>query len=69
MKVVRTSHLTAITRSREIPVTREELKEWKRSRTPIQLFFPNLSPDDREFLISGITPDEWDLAFKEGDDA
>ena len=25
--------------------------------------FPHLSDDDREFLISGSTPDEWDRYF------
>jgi len=24
---------------------------------------PNLSADEREFLMTGITPDEWDEAF------
>ena len=31
----------------------------------IQNAFPNLSADDREFIVSGITADEWNLAFAE----
>lgn len=27
--------------------------------------FPNLSDDEREFLLSGSTPDEWDMYFGE----
>jgi len=29
----------------------------------IQTAFPNMSPDDREFLISGTMPEDWDLVF------
>lgn len=31
----------------------------------IQDAFPNMSKDDREFLISGITPEEWNKLFVE----
>jgi len=33
-----------------------------------QTAFPELSDDQREFLITGITPGEWDRLFPEGDD-
>lgn len=26
----------------------------------IQDFFPELSPDEREFILTGITPEEWE---------
>lgn len=26
---------------------------------PVQVQFPHLSADDREFLITGVTPEEW----------
>ncbi|MCY4195468.1 MAG: hypothetical protein OXD33_00870 [Rhodobacteraceae bacterium] len=35
-------------------------------RPLIQQACPDLSADDREFLLNGITPDEWTLFF--GDD-
>lgn len=31
----------------------------------IQDAFPYLSADDREFLLTGITPEEWDAIFGE----
>jgi hypothetical protein len=34
----------------------------------IQVAMSALSPDDREFLITGITPDKWDDIFPEDDD-
>jgi hypothetical protein len=34
----------------------------------IQDVFPDLSASDREFLLSGITPEEWEEAFGDEDD-
>lgn len=31
----------------------------------IQDAFPNLNPEQREFILSGTTPEEWDKMFKE----
>lgn len=31
----------------------------------IQNVYPELTPEEREFIISGITPEEWDLYIKE----
>lgn len=66
MKVKRTSILTDITRTLEIPLTEQEYKEGYEkinSGTLIQHVFPQLSDDHREFLLSGITPEEWEEAF------
>ena len=32
---------------------------------PIQVAFPSLSADEREFIMTGITPQEWEAAFGE----
>ena len=32
----------------------------------VQDAFPNMGKEDREFLISGITPTEWNQMFREG---
>jgi hypothetical protein len=29
---------------------------------------PNLTADEREFIMTGITPDEWDAAFEDLDE-
>ena len=33
------------------------------SRPLVQNAFPDLSADDREFILTGITPEEWDQIF------
>ncbi len=48
----------------DIPVNDYQMKMWMKG-TPIQIAMPNVSADDREFILSGITPDEWDNMFNE----
>jgi len=35
--------------------------------TLIQKAMPQLSPDEREFIMTGITPQEWDKFLKDTD--
>lgn len=37
---------------------------WKTNGEYIQDVFPMLDEDQREFLISGMTPAEWNVAFE-----
>ncbi len=50
--------------TREIDVSQSQLDAWK-SGVLIQNAMPNLSADDREFLMTGITPEEWDEHFSD----
>lgn len=68
MLVTRTSILTTKVNQMEIPVTQEQLDEFHRSNKLIQDFFPDLTPDQREFILNGITPEEWEEAFPEDED-
>lgn len=59
MEITRTSGLTGEVSTRFIPgLTEEALKAWK-AGAMIQDVMPNVSPADREFLVTGITPEEW----------
>jgi hypothetical protein len=65
MKITKKSILTGVERTRDMPeVTEEKYEQWRGTDgnpgKPIQDVFPELSADDREFLMTGITPDEWD---------
>jgi hypothetical protein len=64
MLITKRSSLSGNTNSREINVTQAQLDNWA-SGTFIQNAMPHLSPDDREFLMTGITPEEWDKHFNE----
>ena len=51
----------------DIDVTDEQLQDW-REGTAIQDAMPNLTPDEREFIKTGITPKEWDEMFGDAGD-
>ena len=63
MKITRTSPLTGTDNTRDIPVTSAQLDSWKAGEI-IQNAMPDVSSDDREFLMTGITPEEWENMFR-----
>ena len=62
MLITKTSPFSGNTNVMEIDVTQEQIALWE-SGTLIQNAMPNLSADEREFIMTGITPEEWDSAF------
>lgn len=66
MIVRRPNMFTGKVRELELNVTQEQIHRW-RSGELIQNVFPDLSTDEREFLISGLLPDEWEQMMKEVD--
>ena len=61
MLVTLTSMLTGAMHSREINVDALALLAYMDGTDlrPIQQVFPHLKAEDTEFLMTGITPDEW----------
>lgn len=59
MLVTKRSMLTDKENTREIAVRSEDLDKWINGML-IQDAMPYLSADDREFLMTGITPEEWE---------
>ena len=64
-KYTKTSGLTGVIHTRTIKMDAADYMAWC-SGALIQDAMPYLSADDREFLMTGITPEEW--AAKFGDD-
>ena len=60
MEITRKSMLTSIVRTREIDVTADQLFRHEHRGELAQHVFWNLSTDDREFIINGITSEEWE---------
>ena len=63
MKIIRTSPFSGNTNVMEIDVTLEQLSSWQVDGILIQDAMPHLTPDEREFIKTGITSEEWDSAF------
>lgn len=66
MQVTKRSPLSGLEHTLELPVTQEELDRHAAGEFS-QDVWPNLTDGQREFLISGITGEEWDEAFAEED--
>jgi hypothetical protein len=64
MKITKVSPLSGKENTLDLPVTEEQLLRWKMGDL-IQDVMPDLTPDEREFLISGVAPGEFDLLFGE----
>jgi len=62
MKITRTSRLTGKTSVMYLDITKEQLFSWVDGEL-VQNAMPQLSAEEREFLMTGITPDEWDSVF------
>jgi len=62
MKITRTSRLTGKTSVMDLKITQAQLDAWVDGML-IQDAMPQLPPEHREFLMTGITPDEWDSVF------
>jgi hypothetical protein len=56
----------------ELPLNEVEfgecMKDWKLHGRLIQDAFPTLSNEQREFIMTGIIPEEWAAAFPEEDE-
>jgi len=63
MLIKRQSPIDFIYRELDLDVTQEQLDRYKKGDDYIQDVFPNLSPENREFIKSGITPEQWDELF------
>ena len=58
MRIAKQSMLTGNITTREIPVTNWQIIQC-RDCALIQDVLPDLSAEDREFIKTGITPEEW----------
>ena len=62
MKIQRTSAHSGISRTLDLDVTLEEYASWRGGEV-IQNAMPRLNADEREFIKTGITAEEWEQIF------
>lgn len=62
MKITRKSPLTGETNTMDIDVTPDQMDAWARGKR-IQTVMPNLTAGEREFILSGYTPEDWRIIF------
>lgn len=64
MLIERKSMVSGKVHAMDLDVTQEQMDAWN-SGMYIQDAMPQLSDDEREFMMTGITPEEWDATFGE----
>ena len=63
MKITNTSPLTGKLNAMEIDCTLDQIKEYMEGLRSVQAIFPNLNADEREFIMTGYTPSDWNAMF------
>jgi len=65
MKITRKSPFSGEMNTMNINVNPNLLNAYENGEIPdlIQNIFPELTPDEREFIKTGITPEEWEDTF------
>jgi hypothetical protein len=66
MIIRKVSTMTGIEHEMDLDVTETQLNEW-RGGMLIQDALPHLTPDEREFLMTGTTAAEWESFFGSSD--
>ena len=62
VEVIRKSPLTGNVNKMYLDITQEQIAEWNapaKERRLIQDIFPNLNDDEREFIMTGYTVQDW----------
>ncbi len=67
MTITRTNPLTGKINFLSLDITKEQLRSWHNGEL-IQNAMPNLTIDEREFIMTGITPDSWSKLFGDEED-
>jgi len=67
MKVTRTSVLSGTTRTLDLPISEADLRAWNGGML-IQDACPDLTDDQREFIMTGITSEEWAAEFGDSEE-
>jgi len=59
MLVTRKSNLTGKVHTLNLPITQEQLWDIEARERPLSQISVALTPEQRDFLLTGVTPDEW----------
>lgn len=65
MLITRKSTLSGVTRTLDLPITQDQYDRWAVGGALIQDAMPGLTADQREFIKTGISAEEWNLIFAE----
>lgn len=65
MNIKRISAVSGVERQKNIPVDPNDMAMWELGLGGIDELMPYLNDSDRDFILSGITLEEWEEVFLE----
>jgi len=68
MNIKRFSPVSLKENTMTLTIDPADLQKWQNGEL-VQTAFPYLTPAEREFIISGVLPGEWDTLFSDEDEA
>jgi hypothetical protein len=68
MYIKRKSVISGLEHTRNIPVNPDDYFAWNAGLGSIQDLMPYLNDEDREFILSGIIPEEWYALFEDSEE-
>jgi hypothetical protein len=68
MKITMQSAMSGNINTLDVAITHEQFSAWIDGAL-IQEAMPHLTASEREFLLTGITSEEWDETFEDSEDA
>jgi hypothetical protein len=63
MQIIRKSPVSNEVHSMHLEISQQQWIRYLHGEGLIQDIFPNLTADEREFIKSGITDEEWEVLF------
>lgn len=69
MLVTRISPITGRQNTLDLDISSDSLLRWQSGLLLVQDAFPALTADEREFLISGCTKEDWETLYGEEDES
>ena len=67
MLVTKISQLSGKVHTMDLDITVEQVNSYSSGRIKVQDAFPHLKPHEREFILTGITEEEWDALVEIGE--
>lgn len=67
MVITRVSPHTGKTNHMDLLIHPKQIEAYKKG-VSVQNAFPNLSPDEREFIKTGLTPEDWADIFADSEE-
>jgi hypothetical protein len=68
MLITRMSPFSKVEHTLDLPITEHQWHCYNTGKSSVQICFPHLTADEREFIRTGLMPEEQDMLYSEGEE-